>query len=152
MLSIIVSQSHATLTTIYLSPSLPQHCIIPYDVVSNTYYIIWNYTVLGEAGRQIDSGEGRMGLGDYDTQHEAEQIVKQYGNGVAHSCWYSPVAFLTKARFTLSDIATNTAIAVWIWFLGTALILVLMGICFVRVIWYPWRTYKYGLNAVGTVI
>lgn len=121
------------------------------DKSGTTYSILWNYTVIGDYGQQIYSGQDRMGLGNYDLQDEAAQVVTRYQIGATYSCWYSSVAFLNRTLLFLPDEASSTGFIAF-GLLGTFVLLSAVGMCIIWMIWYPWRTFKYGRSTVGKVI
>lgn len=136
----------------------PATCIIHSATINTnagkdatTYFIVWNYTVIGKNGQQLDNGQGRMGLEDnYDSQDDAQQIIDQYHSGGPQSCWYSPIALFNRALLTPPDELVVAPFEV-LWLLVPLIAFSLISICVIMML-RSWRLFKYGKSVMGTVV
>jgi hypothetical protein len=134
-------------------------CVIENTAVtaSNTkdgtsYSIDFTYAVMDQQGQQVANREDNMGVErSYSSQDDAQQALDQYQIGSPHPCWYSPLAY---PRVLLLKPDAESADFGWaaVWFFGTMVMLLLARWCILRWMVAPWRIFKYGVKASGTVV
>lgn len=116
-----------------------------------TYYPGLTYTVLGNDGQWLASGNDGMGLesaGDWD---EVRQELDPYRVGSSYACWYSEIASPTAA-LVRPDVTTSGVGEAMIWLPGTFILLCLLEVCIIRCFIFPWGLCKRTVQVVGKVV